>query len=181
MDELQSAMHTFHSEQWLPVPVETVFAFFANPDNLPRLMPAWQQARIEKASIVSPPAHSASLLCPTAAGAGTRLTLSFRPIPFSPVRLQWEAEITSFVWNHHFSDIQCRGPFAHWHHTHAVTPETSIGQSGASIAGTLLHDEVQYQLPFGKLGDLAAPLIAGQLRRTFDYRHRRTRQLLMNQ
>lgn len=174
-------MHTFHSQQWLPLPIETVFAFFANPENLPRLMPARQQARIEKASIVSPSAYSGSVPSSAAAGAGSRLTLSFRPIPFSPVRLQWEAEITSFLWNQQFSDTQLRGPFAHWHHTHTVTPETRTGESGASIPGTLLQDEVHYQLPFGKLGDLAAPLIAKQLRRTFDYRHRRTSQLLLDQ
>lgn len=171
-------MHTFRSQQWLPVPLEIVFAFFANPDNLPRLMAAWQQARIEKTSIVSPPAPPGPVSSMLAA-AGSRLTLSFRPIPLSPVRLQWEAEITSFAWNHHFSDTQLRGPFARWHHTHTVTPETRPGESGASIFGTLLQDEVQYQMPFGKLGDLAAPLIAEQLRRTFDYRHRRTSQLLI--
>ncbi len=38
--------HTFQTEQWLPFPVELVFAFFAYPENLPRLMPAWQKARI---------------------------------------------------------------------------------------------------------------------------------------
>jgi ligand-binding SRPBCC domain-containing protein len=176
-------MHTFHSQQWLPLPTELVFAFFANPANLPRLMPAWQQARIEEATIVSPPpllspSALAKALSTFAAGAGTRLTLSFRPIPFSPVRLKWQAEIDSFAWNHQFSDVQLRGPFAHWHHTHTLTPETLIGESGNAIPGTLVRDEVQYQLPLGKLGDLAHPMIARQLRRTFDYRHRRTRELL---
>ncbi|MDW5265006.1 MULTISPECIES: SRPBCC family protein [Acidobacteriaceae] len=176
-------MHTFHSQQWLPLPAELVFAFFANPSNLPRLMPAWQQARIEKAIIVSPPPppNSSALndvFYVLAAGAGTRLTISFRPIPFSPVRLKWQAEIDSFVWNQHFSDVQVRGPFAHWHHTHALTPETRIGESGNAIPGTLLQDEVQYQLPLGRLGNLAHPLITRQLRQTFVYRHRRTRELL---
>lgn len=176
-------MHTFQSQQWLPVPTELVFVFFANPANLPRLMPAWQQARIEEASIVSPP----PLLKPSAldnvfsvlaAGVGTRLTLSFRPIPFSPVRLRWVAEIDSFVWNHQFSDVQLRGPFAHWHHTHTLTPESRIDESGDTILGTLVQDEVQYRLPLGKLGNLANPLVAWQLHRTFDFRHHRTRELL---
>jgi ligand-binding SRPBCC domain-containing protein len=169
-------MHTFHSEQWLPLPVEPVFAFFANPANLPRLMPAWHQARLEKASLVAPPsAPDGSTLL---AGEGTHLTLTFRPFPFSPVRLQWEAQIDSFLWNHHFSDLQLRGPFAHWHHTHTVTSETRLGESGESIPGTLLRDEVQYQLPLGKLGNLAHPLIYAQLRRTFEYRHDRSLELL---
>lgn len=177
-------MHTFHSQQWLPLPTELVFAFFANPANLPRLMPAWQRARIEKAIIVPPPPapNNSALNDATsalAAGAGSQLTLSFRPLPFSPVRLRWQAEIDSFVWNQHFSDVQLRGPFAHWHHTHRLTPETRIGKSGDAIPGTLLQDEVQYRLPLGVLGDLTLPLIARQLRSTFEYRHRRTRELLI--
>ena len=43
--------HPFAAEQWLPYPVELVFAFFANPQNLPRLMPAWQKARIEEIAV----------------------------------------------------------------------------------------------------------------------------------
>lgn len=167
-----AAMHSFHSRQWLPLPIELVFTFFADPANLPRLMPDWQQARIEESFIAAPPIAPHAISTPIA-GAGTRLTLSFRPFPFSPVRLRWQAEIDSFLWNCRFSDKQVRGPFAYWHHTHAVTAEARNGR-----AGTLLEDKVQYQLPFGRLGNLASPLIAMQLRRTFDYRHRRTLELL---
>ena len=53
--------HFFQAEQWLPYPIETVFAFFANPENLPPLMPAWQKARIEKLSIVPPPPRSSAV------------------------------------------------------------------------------------------------------------------------
>ena len=174
--------HIFQSEQWLPHPVDQVFAFFADPANLPRLMPPWQRARIEASSIVPPPpprtATDHLLDLTKTAGTGTRLTLSFRPVPFSPIRLQWEAEITSFIWNQHFADTQLRGPFAHWHHVHTVTSESRLNDLRVAVPGTFLRDEVQYQLPFGKLGDLSQPLIAHQLRRTFAYRHRRTLQLL---
>lgn len=167
-----AAMHIFRSEQWHALPTELVFAFFADPANLPLLMPSWQQARIEEATIVAPSLLPQAVSTPLA-GAGTRLTLSFRPFPLSPVRLQWQAEINSFVWSSHFSDTQLRGPFAYWHHTHMVSPESRNGK-----AGTLLRDEIQYQLPFRIAGDLAYPLIAWQLRKTFNYRHRRTRELL---
>ena len=177
-------MHTFHSQQWLPLPTELVFAFFSNPANLPRLMPSWQRARIEKASIVAPtslPATSplTSVFSNIAAGEGSRITLSFRPFPLSPLRLQWQAEIDSFVWNDSFSDLQLRGPFAYWRHTHALTTETRISESGDAIPGTLLRDEVRYRLPFGKLGAMVHPVIARQIARTFEYRHRRTRELLL--
>jgi ligand-binding SRPBCC domain-containing protein len=173
--------HTYRSEQWLPYPVDLVFAFFANPDNLPRLMPSWQNARIEEAAFTAPPPRPASIPTPKsiAAGAGTKLTLSFRPFPYSPVRVPWEAEITEFVWNDHFCDHQLSGPFAYWHHCHQVSSESRDNESGAATPGTLLRDHVEYELPLGRLGDLANWLaVSRQLGRTFDYRHTRTRELL---
>jgi ligand-binding SRPBCC domain-containing protein len=170
--------YTFHSEQWLPYPVDLVFAFFANPENLPRLMPAWQKARIEEATLAPPPPIASSVLSSRAAGVGTKLTISFHPFPHSPSRILWEAEITEFVWNDHFCDQQLRGPFAYWHHCHRVQPQTRTDDSGAPISGTLLHDEVKYKLPLGKLGDIADSIIAWQLHRTFAYRHSHTLELL---
>jgi ligand-binding SRPBCC domain-containing protein len=177
-------MHfAFDSEQWLPYPVEMVFAFFANPENLPRLMPAWQKARIEEAAFAPPPPRPASTL-PSypksiAAGSGTRITISFRPFPFSPIRLPWEAEIAEFVWNDHFCDHQLRGPFAYWHHCHTVRPETRTSAFGTPIAGTLLTDHVDYEPPMGGLGNIANRIfLARQLSSTFTYRHTRTAELL---
>ena len=50
--------HTYITSQWLPYPLPRVFAFFANPANLPRLMPAWQGARIDAISLVPDSTHS---------------------------------------------------------------------------------------------------------------------------
>ena len=171
--------HHFQSEQWLPYPVVQVFAFFANPENLPRLMPGWQKARIEEASFAPPPPR------PTvddpelrfggiAAGAGTRMVLSFRPFPFSPVRVPWHAEISEFRWNDHFCDTQGRGPFAYWHHCHRIS---SVIHDG--VQGSLLRDEVEYELPLGPLGEIARKLfVERQFKSMFDFRHKRTAALL---
>lgn len=171
----------YTADQWLPQPVEIVFAFFANPENLPRLMPPWQQARIEQASYTEPPPHPnpASRIPGPAAGAGTRLTLTFRALPFLPLRLPWDAEISEFTWNDHFCDIQLqRGPFASWKHCHRLTPESRPDPSGAQVPGTHLHDEVHYELPLAPLSTLAHPLIALQLKSTFAFRQTRTAELL---
>jgi ligand-binding SRPBCC domain-containing protein len=176
--------HTFHAEQWLPYPIELVFAFFANPENLPRLMPPWRRARIEEAAFAPPPPRPvapdpALRFQSIAAGAGTRITLSFRPFPYSPLRVPWESEISEFVWNDHFCDIQLRGPFTSWRHRHNLHSETRANTSGVLIHGSLLRDQVEYQLPYGRLGALAQHLfIARQLRNTFAYRHLRTQELL---
>jgi ligand-binding SRPBCC domain-containing protein len=171
--------YSYHSEQWLPHPVELVFAFFANPRNLPRLMPPWQKAHIEESTLTPPPPRPATADLQVAAGTDSRITLSFRPFPYSPIRVRWIAQISDFTWNHHFCDTQLRGPFAYWNHCHTVAPERRPNGSGSLIEGTLLRDDVEYEMPLGKLGQLAQRLIiAHQIRSTFAYRRTRTRDLL---
>lgn len=158
---------SYHTEQHLPYPVEQVFAFFADPDNLPLLMPAWQYARIEQQSLVPPPIQSnPSAPQIRASGVGSHVTLSFRPFPFSPFRLHWQAEISEFVWNEHFCDAQLRGPFAYWNHCHYIR---QVNESG--MDATLIADNVEYELPFGIAGQIAHRLfIRRQIERTFAYR-----------
>jgi ligand-binding SRPBCC domain-containing protein len=173
--------HYFQAEQWLPYPVDTVFNFFANPENLPRLMPAWQKARIDSVAIViPPPRHRDRLLgvrseTTQAAGIGTRMKISFRAMPFLPIRFPWDAEITDFSWDDHFCDIQLpRGPFAYWRHCHRLT-----GISRAGSYGTLVRDQLEYELPLGFLGDLANVIfVRRQVQAIFAYRHGRTAELV---
>lgn len=171
--------HTFRAEQWVPYPVELVFAFFANPENLPRLMPRWQKARIEEAQFTPPPPRpqtqgSALWLRSFAAGAGSRMTISFRPFPYSPVRLPWGALITDFVWNDHFCDEQSHSPFAYWRHCHRVS-----GQSRDGAQGTLVVDDLTYELPLGSLGELAHTFfLRRQVERIFTYRQKRLLEIL---
>jgi ligand-binding SRPBCC domain-containing protein len=166
----------FQAEQWLPYPLETVFAFFADPANLPRLMPEWQKARIDHATFVAPP--SAPVPFPgsdrVTAGTGTRLTITIRPLPFVPIRLPWKAAIEDFRWLEGFCDVQERGPFAYWRHCHTVRRETRD-----DIAGTHLRDAVDYEPPLGPLGSLAnAIFLRRQLAATFRFRQKRTLELL---
>jgi ligand-binding SRPBCC domain-containing protein len=166
----------FDAEQFLPHPVELVFAFFANPENLPRLMPSWQKARIEQAHIAPPPPLPASLPRPlgTVAGNGTRLTISFRALPLLPIRFPWDALIEDFRWNQGFCDVQERGPFAYWRHCHTVAPAVQNGLPGATV-----HDHVDYELPLAPLSNLPQRfLMRPQIASIFRYRHQRTAELL---
>lgn len=138
-------------------------------------MPAWQAARIDSIALVPAPRPHNGASCTPAAYAGTRMTITFRPFPLSPVRLAWDAEITGFAWDDHFCDIQLsRGPFRSWRHCHRVRPERRDG-----IDGTLLTDEVQYELPLGALGEIAhALLLRRQIEAAFAFRHAQTLRLL---
>lgn len=170
--------HRFETSQWIAAPVESVFAFFANPENLPPLMPAWQQAEIARASIVAP--QLSQFMQPalgSIAGSGSELLIRFRPFPFAPFRLSWLARITEFTWNDRFCDEQVTGPFVYWRHCHKVMAETRDGQPG-----TRIQDEVEYALPLGWAGNIAQKLFfARQIQATFAYRQQRLAELLKRQ
>ncbi len=164
--------------------MELVFAFFANPGNLPHLMPKWQQARVESSRLVAPPARPVAS-DPTlrfqspAAGVGSEMAISFRPVPRLPLRVGWLARITEFVWNSHFCDEQLKGPFASWQHRHGILSETREDESGAQVNGTLITDDVEYSLPLGPLGSAAHGLfVRRQMEATFAYRQTRLEAIL---
>ena len=149
-------------------PIEVVFGFFAQPENLPRIMPAWQKARIESAHYTAPPPNPQQKAF--AAGPGSRMTISFRLFPYAPFRVAWIANITAFTWNESFCDEQEAGPFAYWKHCHHL-----VAISENDLSGTLITDQVEYALPLGPLGEMAnAIVVRRQLRATFAYRHQAT-------
>jgi ligand-binding SRPBCC domain-containing protein len=156
--------------------VELVFAFFANPSNLPHLMPRRLETRIEDAHLQPPPARPLAAdpsrrFLSMAAGVGSEILISFYPIPWVPRRLSWQARIVEFVWNSFFVDEQMRGPFTSFRHRHGFAAEIRDG-----IEGTLVTDEIEFQLPWGvALGGLFA---RRKLASSFAYRQKRLPEIL---
>ncbi len=175
----------FETEQWLPFPRELVFAFFANPKNLPPLMPRWQHARIETATYRPPPPRpqGTPIYPGVAAGAGTTLTITARGAPFLPLRGAWDALIEDFRWNEGFCDVQLRGPFAYWRHCHTVRdapspPTGSRAQSQTGAPGTMIHHHVTYTLPLDPVSRVAIPTAQVAMAAMFHYRQARAAELL---
>jgi ligand-binding SRPBCC domain-containing protein len=169
-------MISLEFEQWVPIPVERVFAFFSNPENLPRIMPASTGTRLIRIDRVAPPLADAGpqLQPDKAVGTGSTIVTSFRIFPPLPIRARWISRITEFEWNHHFADVQEKGPFKSWHHRHQFAAETRNG-----IQGTIVGDVVNYEVGFGTLGMMANRLfIARQMQRTFEERQLALPQLL---
>ncbi len=170
---------TLKTSQWVPFPVELVFAFFANPGNLPHLMPKWQQAKVENSRFLAPPPRPlapdpALRFQSPAAGEGSEMMISFRPFPGLPLRFRWLARISEFVWNDHFCDEQVKGPFAAWKHCHRIVAETQDG-----VPGTRVIDEVEYSMPLGPLGAIGNALfVHNQMEATFAYRQQRLEDIL---
>jgi ligand-binding SRPBCC domain-containing protein len=161
-------------EQWVPFPLEHVFAFFSNPENLPRIMPASSGTRLIALNRKPAPAPPAGSSSDEAAGVGSTIVTSFRVFPPLPIRAQWIARITEFEWNHHFADVQDKGPFKSWHHRHEFRVEMHEG-----VTGTLVRDVIEYEIGFGFLGLIANSFIVRrQMASTFSQRQRTLLQLL---
>ncbi len=141
-------------EQWIPRRIEEVFAFFADAKNLETITPPWLRFRI-----LSPE--------PIAMQAGTLIVYRLR---WHWLPLRWLTEITEWEPPWRFVDVQRRGPYALWHHTHEFEPHAG---------GTRMRDRVRYALPLGLLGALMHRLIVRRdLQAIFDYRARKVAEVL---
>ena len=149
-------------EQWLPVPLERTFAFFADPNNLPRITPPELDLRIERLKILPADADH-----PTYAAAGSDVVLSFR-VPIIGFRMQHVAHITGFEMNRFFRDQHRRWPLMDWDHRHEFEASVRDG-----VAGTIVRDDLHYGLGPGLLGAIPNALVVHrQLEKMFRFRHR---------
>jgi ligand-binding SRPBCC domain-containing protein len=139
-------VHLLEREQLVPVPPAEAFGLFADARNLEPMTPPWLRFRI-----VTPP--------PITMGSGTRIDYALR---LHGIPIRWSAEIIAWEIGVRFEDVQRRGPYALWHHTHVF--EQAEG-------GTMMRDQVRYALPLGLLGELAhVAVVRRDLERIFDYR-----------
>jgi len=148
--------HTFQTSTILPYGRTEVFPFFAEAGNLERITPSELCFRI-----LTPE--------PIRMGQGTLIQYRLRlyGIPF-----RWSSLITLWDPPHRFVDVQHKGPYKLWVHTHRF-----MEQDG----GTKMTDEVVYELPFAPLGEIFYPLIHRLISRIFLFRRRRIREIFGNE
>lgn len=168
-------LQRFEARQWLPFPVELVFAFFADPSNLAHLLPPRLKARIEDMRVLPPPARPlaedpARRFRSMAAGVGTEILLSLRPLPPLPYRVRCVARIAEFEWYSHFIDEQARGPLRSFRHRHNIAAETREGEEG-----TLAVDAIEFEAHLGSIG---AGLVRRHLEASFAFRLQRLPEIL---
>lgn len=148
-------------EQWIPIPLERTFAFFANPNNLPRITPPELSLKLERLKIVpADPSH------PSFAAAGSEVEVSFR-VPLLGFHMTHVAHITGFEMNRSFRDQHSRWPLMDWDHRHEFESSTRDG-----IVGTIVRDDLRYALGPGILGTIPNVLVVRhQLQKMFAFRH----------
>lgn len=146
-------IHTFRRETFVPRAREEVFAFFSSARNLESITPPFLRFHV-----LTPD--------PIEMRAGTLLDykLNVRGLP-----MRWRTEITEWNPPFGFRDIQLKGPYAMWDHTHRFEERDG---------GTWMEDEVRYALGFGVFGEIARRvLVERDVRAIFDYRAERIREL----
>lgn len=139
--------HRLERTQRLPGSPDEVFGFFADALNLEAITPAWLSFRVVTPGPIE-----------MRAGALIEYRLKLHGVP-----VRWLTRIEEWEPGKRFVDVQVRGPYRLWHHTHTFEPD--------GRGGTLVRDTVRYALPLGPLGGLAHRLfVARDLRRIFDHR-----------
>jgi uncharacterized protein (TIGR01777 family) len=146
--------HELITEQRLTRPPDEVFPFFSDPANLEKITPSFLRFRI----LGAPTPHI---------GNGTLINYALR---LHGIPLRWQSRIDLWKPNHMFVDVQTRGPYTLWHHTHEFEP---------ADGGTVIRDRVRYRLPFGALGDLVAGrMVRRDLEAVFDFRRQRIQEFI---
>lgn len=126
-----------------------LFAWHRAPGALERLTPPWESVTIIEQQ-------------PIAEGSKTVFRLKTWPLSF-----RWVAKHVDFTENSCFTDVQVKGPFSSWRHTHRFIPETGTT--------CVLEDSIEYRMKFHSLAmPIAGRFVRKRLERMFEYRHRIT-------
>jgi uncharacterized protein len=143
-------LERFFYRSRMPARAETVFAWHCRPGAFERLSPPWESVKIVERS--------------GGVENGGRVVLSVHAGGFWR---RWVAKHCDYEPNRQFCDVQIEGPFTHWRHCHRVIPD--------GPDKCFLEDDIEYALPFGRLGALlGGSLVRQKLERMFRYRHQIT-------
>lgn len=133
-------------EQYFDLPQDRVFAFFSKAENLEKITPEILNFKIKNQSTESV----------------TEGTLIDYSLKVHGVPIHWRTRIENWEPPLEFTDLQLKGPYTRWHHTHTFEP---LGN------GTLMSDIVEYKLPLGLPGRMVAQaFVDNDVENIFKYR-----------
>lgn len=140
-------IHLLESRQWVPAGLDDTFAFFADASNLEAITPGFLGFEIRTPR-------------PIEMREGTLIEYRIR---LAGVPMPWLTRIERWRPGRSFVDVQLRGPYARWVHTHDFAP---------AGGGTLVEDRVEYALPLAPFSDpVRALCVRPTLERIFRHRH----------
>lgn len=147
----------FSSLQYLNKSPESLFPFFSQAENLEKLTPPWLGFRVIRKSDAE-------------IGQNTLIDYKLR---IHGIPLKWQSKIEDWLPNRCFVDSQVRGPYAKWHHIHQFEPLNG---------GTLISDQVRYQVPGGIIGKIIlGKRIRKNLSQIFQYRRTKIQEVFSHE
>jgi uncharacterized protein (TIGR01777 family) len=140
-------METFTYRSRISTSAKNLFRWHKQLSAFERLTPPWEDVEVlEKTGGIED---------------GARVVIRTK---IGPVPVTWVIEHRDYKEGRQFCDIQIKGPFKHWEHTHTFVPD---GPNACFI-----EDNVKFILPLGTLGELFGnELVIRKLETLFDYRH----------
>lgn len=144
--------HRLVANQWVARPVEEVFPFFSDEKNLEAITPPWLNFSVKGKS--TPDLRKGTLI-------DYRLKLKGIPLRWRTLVAEWEP-------NRKFRDVQLKGPYSIWDHTHTFE---------AFRGGTVIRDEVWYRMPLAPFGNVALPMVKRDVSAIFGFREKKIREV----
>ena len=139
---------TLEREQLLPGRPEDVFPFFADARNL---------------EAITPPFFGFEVVTPGEIPMRVGTLIQYR-LTLRGIGVNWLTSIQEWDPPWRFVDVQVRGPYALWHHTH----EFAVAPDGKD---TIMRDTVRYAIGFGPFGAVAArAFVHRDVASIFDFR-----------
>lgn len=140
-------VHYLYREQIIPAPVQKVWDYFCDPENLNEITPSDMNFEIIHGGDVK--MYEGQII-------------EYRVEFLRGVRSLWLTEIVHVREGEYFVDEQRVGPYRFWYHEH-IFEKTEYG--------TKMTDRVTYVVPFGILGDILDKIwISRRLKNIFDFR-----------
>lgn len=144
----QDHQSVYYSEQFVPFEINKVFDFFTNYKNLEKLTPKIFDFKVQTLS-------SQEM---------TKGTLIEHKLKIKGVSVGWHSLIETFNRPYEIVDVQLKGPYAYWRHSHLFKEVPG---------GTLIIDEVRYKIPLGVFGFMAmGAFVDNDLSDIFEYRRK---------
>ena len=147
-------MTVIESSVTIAAPIEAVFDFHLEQENLALISPSWMKTKLVRES-----------------GVGLGKMVEVEVLQYNIFPSKWVVRIEEYDRPVRLTDLMLSGPMKYFRH------ERTFTQPCASL--TELKDRVEYEVPFGFIGKLADKIsIKKMMKDMFEHRHAKTKEIL---
>lgn len=141
-------IHEYKAQQTLPISLDLAWEFFSSPKNL---------------AIITPPEMDFKILTKDLnVEIFDGMEINYRVRPLLGIPMKWKTKLCKIDDKKSFTDIQLKGPYSIWEHTHTFISTEN---------GILMNDVIRYKIPMGFIGNwLNTLFIRKKIENIFNYR-----------